>query len=116
MLRRVVVSGTATLADIPGYLVAGKTGTADKPRPGGGYYEDKVINTFAAVFPADNPQYVLVVTMDEPLGSSGGEVRRTAGWTAVPVAGEIIKRIAPLMGMVPAVEDPAPDGITAVKN
>ena len=116
MLRRVVVSGTATLADIPGYLVAGKTGTADKPRPGGGYYEDKVINTFAAVFPADNPQYVLVVTMDEPLGSSGGEVRRTAGWTAVPVAGEIIKRIAPLMGMVPAVEEPAPDGITAVKN
>ena len=116
MLRRVVVSGTATLADIPGYLVAGKTGTADKPRPGGGYYEDKVINTFAAVFPADNPQYVLVVTMDEPLGSSGGEVRRTAGWTAVPVAGEIIKRIAPLMGMVPAVEEPAPDGITAVTN
>ncbi len=116
MLRRVVVSGTATLADVPGYEVAGKTGTADKPRPGGGYYEDKVINTFASVFPASNPQYVLIVTMDEPLGSSGGEARRTAGWTAVPVAGEIIKRIAPLMGMVPKVEDPVENELTAVKN
>ena len=116
MLRRVVVSGTATLADVPGYEVAGKTGTADKPRPGGGYYEDKVINTFASVFPASNPQFVLIVTMDEPLGSSGGEARRTAGWTAVPVAGEIIKRIAPLMGMVPKVEDPVENELTAVKN
>ncbi|MGQ0611409.1 MAG: peptidoglycan D,D-transpeptidase FtsI family protein [Paracoccaceae bacterium] len=116
MLRRVVVSGTATLAEVPGYEVAGKTGTADKPRPGGGYYEDKVINTFASVFPASNPQYVLVVTMDEPLGTSGGEVRRTAGWTAVPVAGEIIKRVAPLMGMRPAVEDPLALEVTAVNN
>ena len=116
MLRLVVVSGTATLADVPGYQVAGKTGTADKPRPGGGYYADKVINTFASVFPASNPQYVLVVTMDEPVGSSGGEARRTAGWTAVPVAGEIIKRIAPLMGMVPLVEKPVETALTAVKN
>ena len=116
MLRLVVVSGTATLADVPGYQVAGKTGTADKPRPGGGYYPDKVINTFASVFPASNPQYVLVVTMDEPVGSSGGEARRTAGWTAVPVAGEIIKRIAPLMGMVPVVEEPVETALTAVKN
>ena len=116
MLRLVVVSGTATLADVPGYQVAGKTGTADKPRPGGGYYADKVINTFASVFPASNPQYVLVVTMDEPVGSSGGEARRTAGWTAVPVAGEIIKRIAPLMGMVPVVEEPVETALTAVKN
>lgn len=116
MLRRVVVSGTATLAEVPGYEVAGKTGTADKPRPGGGYYEDKVINTFASVFPASNPQYVLVVTMDEPLGTSGGEVRRTAGWTAVPVAGEIIKRVAPLMGMRPMIEDPLALEVTAVNN
>lgn len=116
MLRRVVVSGTATLADVPGYQVAGKTGTADKPKPGGGYYADKVINTFASVFPADNPQYVLVVTMDEPEGSSGAEIRRTAGWTAVPVAAEIIKRVAPLMGMRPVVEQTPDIELTAVKN
>ncbi len=117
MLRRVVVSGTATLADVPGYRVGGKTGTADKPRPGGGYYTDRVVNTFAGVFPTDNPQYVLIVTMDEPSGTSGGgEVRSTAGWTAVPVAGEMIKRMAPLMGMVPVVETPPENEITAVKN
>lgn len=116
MLRRVVVSGTATLADVPGYEVAGKTGTADKPKPGGGYYPDRVINTFASVFPASNPQYVLLVTMDEPEGSSGAEVRRTAGWTAVPVAAEIIKRVAPLMGLRPVVEDPQDNEVTAVKN
>ncbi len=116
MLRRVVVSGTATFANVPGYEVAGKTGTADKPRPGGGYYTDRVINTFASVFPASNPKYVLIVTMDEPLGTSGGEVRRTAGWTAVPVGGEIIKRLAPLMGMRPLVEYPPEIGITAVRN
>ncbi len=116
MLRRVVVSGTATLADVPGYEVAGKTGTADKPRPGGGYYDDKVINTFASVFPASNPQYVLVVTMDEPEGSSGGDVRRTAGWTAVPVAAEIIKRVGPLMGLRPMVEQSPDNAVTAVKN
>jgi cell division protein FtsI (penicillin-binding protein 3) len=51
---------------VPGYEVAGKTGTADKPKKSGGYYKDKVVNTFAAMFPASNPQYVLIVTLDEP--------------------------------------------------
>lgn len=114
MLRRVVTEGTATLADIPGYAVAGKTGTAEKPRKGGGYDSDKVINTFASVFPANDPQYVLIVSLDEPVETSGPKPRRTAGWTAVPVAAEIIRRIAPLMGLRPQVE-PAPlDGLTAV--
>ena len=107
MLRKVVTEGTATFGDVPGYEVAGKTGTADKPRRTGGYYEDKVITTFASVFPASEPRYVLVVTLDEPSETSGEEVRRTAGWTAVPVAAEIIRRTAPLMGLAPAVE-PAP--------
>ncbi|OYW59552.1 MAG: cell division protein FtsI [Rhodobacterales bacterium 32-66-7] len=104
MLRRVVTDGTASLGDVPGYEVAGKTGTADKPNPSGGYYADKVINTFASIFPASNPQYVLVVMLDEPLDTAGSEPRRTAGWTAVPVAGEIIRRIAPMMGLRPRLE------------
>ena len=121
MLRRVVTEGTATMAEVPGYAVAGKTGTAEKPKRGGGYQEDKVINTFAAVFPANDPRYVLVVTLDEPLETSGAKPRRTAGWTAVPVAAEIIRRVAPLMGMRPAVEagtveNGAVDGLTAVKQ
>jgi len=118
MLRRVVLEGTATLGDVPGYEVAGKTGTADKPKRTGGYYKDKVINTFAAVFPASDPQYVLIVTLDEPIETSGSEPRRTAGWTSVPVAAEIIRRIAPMMGLrpklaTPTLEEPATDAITA---
>jgi cell division protein FtsI (penicillin-binding protein 3) len=101
MLRSVVTDGTATMAEVPGYPVAGKTGTADKPSPTGRYYDDKVITNFAALFPAGDPKYVLVVTMDEPEDTTGEEARRTAGWTAVPVAAEIITRIAPLLGLRP---------------
>ncbi|MGC7451420.1 penicillin-binding transpeptidase domain-containing protein, partial [Xanthomonas citri pv. citri] len=115
MLRQVVARGTATFADVPGYEVAGKTGTADKPRPSGGYYDDKVIATFAGMFPASDPQYVLVLSLDEPVETSGTEPRRTAGWTAVPVAAELIRRAAPLLGVRPLVgavtasADPLPE-------
>ncbi|MCP3970599.1 MAG: penicillin-binding protein 2 [Rhodobacteraceae bacterium] len=110
MLRQVVTRGTATFGEVPGYLVAGKTGTAEKPKPGGGYYNEKVITTFASVFPADDPKYVLVVTLDEPVETSGSKPRRTAGWTAVPVAAEVIRRTAPLLGLRPAIEPGAKDG------
>lgn len=116
MLRRVVTEGTASLADVPGYAVAGKTGTADKPEPGGGYYEDKVIATFASLFPADDPKYVLVVTLDEPVETSGEEPHRTAGWTAAPVAAEIIRRVAPLMGLRPEIEAGRLADITLTSN
>ncbi len=101
MLRQVVTEGSASMGEVPGYAVAGKTGTADKPKPRGGYYEDKVIATFATIFPAHDPKYVLVVTLDEPEIHAAGELRRTAGWTAVPVAAEMIGRIAPLLGLRP---------------
>jgi len=104
MLRKVVREGTASMGDVAGYAVGGKTGTADKPKPRGGYYEEKVIATFATMFPAHDPKYVLVVTLDEPVETSGEEPRRTAGWTAVPVAAEMITRIAPLLGLRPDVE------------
>ncbi|AXI46006.1 cell division protein FtsI [Sulfitobacter sp. SK012] len=116
MLRAVVASGTASFGEVPGYEVAGKTGTADKPKPSGGYYKDKVIGTFAAMFPASNPQYVLVVTLDEPVETSGKKPRRTAGWTAVPVAAEMIKRVAPLLGMRPSVEPVQVTGITLTSS
>ena len=105
MLRRVVTGGTASLGEVTGYHVGGKTGTADKPkRSGGGYYEDRVLATFASVFPAHAPEYVLVVTLDEPVEPSGEEPRRTAGWTAVPVASEITRRVAPLLGLRPTAD------------
>jgi len=109
-------NGTATFAEVPGYSVAGKTGTADKPKPTGGYYKDKTITTFASMFPADNPRYVLVVTLDEPIETSSGKPRRTAGWTAVPVAAEMIRRVAPLLGMRPAIEPAQVAGITLTSS
>jgi len=116
MLRAVVTRGTASFAEVPGYAVGGKTGTADKPRPQGGYYDDKVIATFAGVFPANDPRYVIVVTLDEPVETSGSEPRRTAGWTAVPVAAEMIRRTAPLMGLRPQVEVATLEGVTLTAN
>lgn len=103
MMRATVTNGTATFAEVPGYTVGAKTGTADKVNPRGGYYRDKVIATVATSFPAEDPVYVLIVMLDEPVETSGTEPRRTAGWTAAPVAGEIIRRIAPMLGVEPQI-------------
>ncbi|MEM9552158.1 MAG: penicillin-binding protein 2 [Pseudomonadota bacterium] len=116
MLRAVVTEGTASFGEVPGYPVAGKTGTADKPKPRGGYYAKKVIATFATMFPADDPKYVLVVTLDEPEIFAQGQLRRTAGWTAVPVAAEMIGRIAPLLGLRPEIEPVSLADITLTSN
>ncbi len=114
MLRQVVTRGTASYANVPGYAIGGKTGTADKPKRTGGYYKDKVINTFAGTFPANDPRYVIIVTLDEPVDTSGPEPRRTAGYTAVPIAAEVVRRAAPLLGLRPEIELPMPDALTAV--
>ena len=98
------MDNTASFARFPGYTVGGKTGSADKPRHTGGYYDDKLIATFAQVFPTDDPQFVLIVMLDEPEVFVQGENRRTAGWTAVPVAHELTLRLAPLLGLRPSVE------------
>ena len=117
MLRQTVLRGTAKMADIPGYLVGGKTGTADKQKPGGGYHKDKVMANFAGAFPMNDPRYVIVVSLDEPVETSGTEARRTAGWTAVPVTAEIVRRVAPLLGLRPqAIEADLPVKVTAVRN
>ncbi|MEO0938465.1 MAG: penicillin-binding protein 2 [Pseudomonadota bacterium] len=116
MLRKVVSDGTASFGEVEGYAVGGKTGTADKPRRTGGYYEDKTIATFATIFPAHDPKYVLVVTLDEPVETSGDKPRRTAGWTATPVAAEMIRRVAPLLGLRPTVEPGSLPDITRVRS
>lgn len=116
MMRAVVTRGTASFGDVKGYQVAGKTGTADKAKPTGGYYKDKVIATFASVFPVTDPKYVLVLTLDEPVETSGSMPRRTAGWTAVPVAAEVIRRVAPLLGLRPEEGPETLHGITLVKD
>ncbi len=101
MLRQTVIRGTANFADIKGYEVAGKTGTADKPLPTGGYARDKVIASFVGAFPVSDPEYVILIGLDEPENRENEQVFRTAGWTAAPVAGDAIRRLAPVLGMRP---------------
>jgi cell division protein FtsI (penicillin-binding protein 3) len=110
MLRQVVVRGTARAADVEGYEVGGKTGTADKPNATGGYSSDKTLATFASFFPASDPEYVLVIALDEPTAVINETAFRTAGLTAAPVLGHAIRRLAPVMGMrpLPPAEEDAP--------
>ena len=104
ILRSVVQRGTATLGNVEGYEVGGKTGTANKQKVGArGYDNDRVVSTFVSFFPVKIPRYVLLVSFDEPSYRGGKEKNeRSAGWTAVPVAAEIIKRIAPLLNLRPS--------------
>lgn len=105
ILRQVVYRGTALRADIPGYELGGKTGTAEKFKPEGGYYHDRVISTFAGVFPTSKPRYVILISLDEPTDPDSG--KREASRTAVPVAGEVVRRVAPLLGLRPLTGAPA---------
>jgi cell division protein FtsI (penicillin-binding protein 3) len=98
MLRRTVTEGSGKLADAQGYEVAGKTGTAEKPGPNG-YDPDKNITSFAAVFPASRPQFVVLVVLDEAQPRTGAQ--RTAAFTAAMIAGQVIARAAPLLDVQP---------------
>ena len=102
MLRDAVINGTGERAEVAGYRVAGKTGTAEKPIPGG-YSDTLNINSFAALFPADSPEYVVLVVLDEPKAGASGGV--TAAWNAAPTAGRVIERIAPILGVTPVFEN-----------
>jgi cell division protein FtsI (penicillin-binding protein 3) len=98
LLRLVVEKGTARQADVPGYPVGGKTGTADKP-VAGGYAKDSRLTSFVAVFPAMKPQYLVLVTLDEPKPTKDTHGYATAGWNSAPTAGKIIARIAPVLNV-----------------
>lgn len=100
LLRMVVKYGTGRAANDPGFRVGGKTGSAEKPGPHG-YMHHKLISTFAAAFPMDHPQYVVVVMLDEPKGTPASSYQRTAAWNAVPIVGRLIPRIGPMLGVYP---------------
>jgi cell division protein FtsI (penicillin-binding protein 3) len=99
LLRYVVTNGSGKKADIEGYDVGGKTGSAQVAGPHGRYIPHALRTSFFAVFPAHNPRYVVYVLMDQPHGirETGGFA--LAGWTAAPIAGKVIQRIAPLLGV-----------------
>jgi len=106
--------GSAKKADIPGYRVGGKTGTAEKV-VNGRYSGEKVMNFFTAVFPTDAPRYALLVMLDEPKPTKDTHGFRTSGWNAAPTTGKIVARIAPLLGIKPDFDTPpaTPPGIAA---
>jgi cell division protein FtsI (penicillin-binding protein 3) len=101
LMREVVLKGTGTKADVPGYDIGGKTGTADKPDGHGYNKKHAVMASFLAIFPAQAPRYLVLVMIDEPQGTSETKGFVTAGWTAAPTAGEVIKRVAPILRVSP---------------
>ncbi|MEO8651202.1 MAG: penicillin-binding protein 2, partial [Hyphomicrobiaceae bacterium] len=102
-LRRVVTDthGTGRRADIAGYEIGGKTGTAEQPGRGG-YKSKTVISSFLAVLPASAPRYVLLVSLFEPQGVEETKGRITAGLNAAPTAARVVERIGPMLGLIPA--------------
>jgi cell division protein FtsI (penicillin-binding protein 3) len=96
--------GTATRADALGYRVGGKTGTAEKV-VNGRYVHDQRLNAFIGAFPMEAPHYVLLVLLDDPQPLPETYGFATAGWNAVPTAGRIIERIAPMLGVEPILTD-----------
>ncbi|MFC0243828.1 peptidoglycan D,D-transpeptidase FtsI family protein [Rhodopseudomonas telluris] len=102
--------GTAKTADqiAKGYYIGGKTGTSEKV-VNGRYAKKQVLNSFTAVLPADNPQFQVLVMLDEPKALPETHGFITSGWNAVPTGGNVIARIAPLLGIEPRFDLPPPD-------
>jgi hypothetical protein len=96
----IVAEGTGRQAAVPGYLIGGKTGSADKVEHGG-YRGGGLLVSFVAAFPIDRPRYVVLVTLDEPKGDARTYYQAHGGWTAAPTVGRIISRIGPLLGLPP---------------
>ncbi len=101
LMRMIVVEGSGKQADVAGYEVGGKTGSAEKVGRHGGYAEHSLRTSFVAGFPIDAPRYVVLVVLDEPHGSKETAGFATAGWNAAPTAGTIIAKIAPMLGVFP---------------
>lgn len=110
LMRRNVTEpgGTGQRAEAPGYRVGGKTGTADIPGPEG-YSKTDVISSFLAAFPMESPRYIVLVMLFEPKPTAESQGEVTAGLTAAPLAGRVIGRIAPLLGVRPEPDDALAD-------
>ena len=112
LLQMNVEKGSGTRAAVPGYLVGGKTGTAEKVE-NGRYVGNKRLNSFLAAFPMDDPQYAVLVTIDEPKPEKEGSAA-TAGLNAAPTVAAVIRRSAALLGVKPRIVDPS--GLVLVSN
>ena len=104
LLRLVVTSGTGRKAEAPGYAVGGKTGTARKIGESG-YRRGALISSFVGVFPIEAPRYVVLALLDEPQGNESTMGFASGGWTAAPLVGRVVARIAPILGVAPVDEE-----------
>ncbi len=98
LLRLAVTDGTGSKANVSGYRVGGKTGTADKSGPGG-YDSDRLLSSFVGVFPMEDPQYAVLVMIDEPKGNKNSFGFATGGWVAAPAVGSVISSTGALLGV-----------------
>ncbi len=98
LFRLNAIEGSAKKADVPGYRVGGKTGTAEKV-VNGRYSHERRLTSFVGAFPMEEPRYVVLVMLDEPKPVEGTYGFATSGWNAVPTGGKIIERIAPILGV-----------------
>ena len=103
LMRLVVVEGTGSKAAAAGYLVGGKTGTAEQAGRGG-YRKKRLLSSFVAAFPMHQPRYVVLALLDQPRGTRETHGYATGGWVAAPVVGKTIARIGPLLGVKPVDE------------
>jgi cell division protein FtsI (penicillin-binding protein 3) len=108
LMRLNAEKGSAKRVDIPGYYVGGKTGTAEKVI-NGRYSKTKLLTTFMAVFPSDQPKYLVTIILDEPQPIPETKGYATSGWNAAPTAGNVVTRIAPLLGVEPRFDLPTAD-------
>ncbi len=108
LLRLNAEIGTAKRANVDGYYIGGKTGTAEKVI-NGRYAKKRVLTAFTAIIPADKPRYQLLVMLDEPQALKETYGFITSGWNAVPTAGRVITRIGPLLGIEPRFDLPPSD-------
>jgi cell division protein FtsI (penicillin-binding protein 3) len=104
LMRLVVQIGTGKKANAPGYLVGGKTGTADKQK-GHGYAANSRLASFVAAFPMNDPRFAILAMVDEPKPNATSHGYATAGWVTAPVIGAVVARIAPLYGLKPVSDD-----------
>jgi cell division protein FtsI (penicillin-binding protein 3) len=101
LMRLVVTEGTGKSADVPGYNVGGKTGTAEKTGARGGYDKGRLMSSFIGVFPIDNPQYAVYVALDEPKGNKESYGYATGGWVAAPAVSKVITSMVSILGIEP---------------
>lgn len=113
LLRKVVDEGTGSMAAAKGYLVGGKTGTAEK-LVDGKYDRKSRLSSFLGAFPMHDPKYVIFVMLDEPKGTKDTFGIATGGFTAAPVVSKVISKIAPVLGIMP-VDEESPEIKRALK-